>query len=290
MKIDDFSKQSRRSIVVFSVVFLLIVLFPRIYFQFQTPASVSISESILPKVKDPEVATKKIRDFSYTQKKGQKYALKHSTPPSKFDPNDYSREDWMSLGLSEKQAQTIINFNKYGFRSVEDMQKCFIFQDEAFLSIIQDSLLFPEKGNKNLSEKRIAKKIQLNHTTIDELKTLPGIGDYFASKILDYGNKLGGYYHVNQLLEIYRFDEEKLNQIKPFMQIDKGHIKKMNLNEVDVKVLKSHPYIYNWNLANSLIKIRDQKGKYLTVEEVKESKLMTDEIFAKIAPYLTVEE
>ena len=46
-------------------------------------------------------------------KKGKKYFL----PKSRFNPNDYSLDDWMALGLSVKQSQSILNFVQRGIYS-----------------------------------------------------------------------------------------------------------------------------------------------------------------------------
>ena len=53
-----------------------------------------------------------------------------------------------------------------------------------------------------------------------------------------------------------------------------------------VDSLKKHPYI-NWNLANAIVEYRNQHGPYHTIEKIKSIHLVNDEIYLKIAPYLT---
>ena len=117
---------------------------------------------------------------------------------------------------------------------------------------------------------------------------LKGIGNYYADKIIAYRERLGGFIALNQLLEIYKFDAEKLNAIKPYLIVNKNDVQKMDLNTVDVKTLKNHPYINDWNLANSIVKMRLQKQNYKAITEIKESVLMNDSIFKKIEPYIIV--
>lgn len=285
---DKFSLQSRRAIVTFAILLFIVVLIPRFYFYFKKPTTISLTETLsnLPE-KERQQVGKKINKYHSNLRQVKS---KFKVPPKKFDPNEYTLEDWMYLGLSEKQAQTILNFNKFGFRSEKDLQKCFVFQNEKFFNIIQDSLVFPTnkiggKYDPAMSD-RIA--VDINKANKEDLKKLKGIGDFYADKIITYRERLGGFISINQLLEIYKFDQEKLASIKPYLLLSKSDVKQINLNTVDTKSLKNHPYVNDWNLANSIIKMRTQKGEYTSIEEIKESVLMTDSIYNKIVPYLKI--
>jgi DNA uptake protein ComE-like DNA-binding protein len=52
--------------------------------------------------------------------------------------------------------------------------------------------------------------------------------------------------------------------------------------------MKDHPYL-RYNLANAIFQYRQQHGNFNSVEEIKKIMLMTDDIFTKVAPYLTVQ-
>ena len=71
------------------------------------------------------------------------------------------------------------------------------------------------------------------------------------------------------------------------MKVDPMLIQKLNINTATAEEFKRHPY-FTWNLANSLYKIRKQKGTYASIEEIKESVLMTEELYTKLKPYLTL--
>ena len=70
--------------------------------------------------------------------------------------------------------------------------------------------------------------------------------------------------------------------------LDSVNIVKININTCETADLKKHPYI-SWNIANSIVQIRKSREAYKTIEEIKKSDLVNDEIYRKIAPYLKTE-
>jgi competence protein ComEA len=67
-----------------------------------------------------------------------------------------------------------------------------------------------------------------------------------------------------------------------------GEIKKININTSTKDDLKKHPYI-RWNLANAIVEYRSQHGNFETLQAIKNIPLITEDVFSKIAPYLTTE-
>lgn len=57
-------------------------------------------------------------------------------------------------------------------------------------------------------------KVNLNRATKEELKTVPGIGDVTAQKILDYRDKNNGFTNVDELKKIDRIGEKTFDKIK----------------------------------------------------------------------------
>ena len=99
---------------------------------------------------------------------------------------------------------------------------------------------------------------------------------------------MGGFISKEQLLEVWKFDQEKLDIIAPNISVNPNLIQKININTASVELLKAHPYI-RWNIANSIVKMRAQIGTFKKIEELKKSVLITDEVFEKLKPYVTVE-
>ena len=88
------------------------------------------------------------------EKKKEKESVKIN---NYFDPNELNAEQWQALGFSEKQANVIVNYRERNlrgsFKSLEDIQKCFMISPEKFEEMKPwIKLSIPEKG-KQVEEK-----------------------------------------------------------------------------------------------------------------------------------------
>lgn len=279
------SRRSRRGVYVFVLCCLALVYAPRIVL-FMNPSDDSI------------LTTEEITYFHETHKntvdrkskefksKGSKYKV----PPEKFDPATYSTVQWMNLGLSEKQANVVVKFASRGIRNEEQLKQIFVIPDQLF-SLIKDSVIYTlpkvyEKSEKDITKNEII-LIELNTATKEDLEKLKGIGPYLSSKIVNFRTQLGGFHQVEQLVEVYKFPPELMETIQKFLKLDPSMIRKLNINSATTEELNAHPYL-NWNQANSIVKIRQQKVKFTSLEQLKESVLIDEKTYKKILPYVTL--
>lgn len=130
--------------------------------------------------------------------------------------------------------------------------------------------------------------VELNSADTTALKTLKGVGSYYAKSIVKYRNQLGGFYEINQLLEVYGIEPSVIKDNAGFITLDSTLVKKININTTTAEVLKKHPYI-KWRIANSIVLYRANHGKYKSVQNIQNSDLVNDELYRKIARYLTTE-
>ncbi|HET6245864.1 MAG: helix-hairpin-helix domain-containing protein [Bacteroidetes bacterium] len=223
-----------------------------------------------------------------------------------FDPNNTSEKQWQSLGLSQKQYSTLNNYLLKGgkFYKKEDLKKIYGISNAQYLLLEpfirienqqkQNDFFSnkekPEMKNEELEKNDIpALLINLNKSDTSDLMKLQGIGPIYSLRIIKYRNALGGFRDINQLLEVYDFTKELVESIKPYIVIDTAAVKKININTCLASDLKRHPYINNWNITNSIVNYRDQHGSYKTIEDIKKSDLVNDELYLKLAPYLSIE-
>ncbi len=131
-------------------------------------------------------------------------------------------------------------------------------------------------------------KIEINTADTSGFKSLKGIGSYYSNKIVKYRSALGGFTSIEQLKEVYGILPLIIDQNVSRLIVDSVGIKKVNVNTCNTADLQKHPYI-NWNIANSIVQIRKSQKPYESIEEIKKSDLVNDEIYRKIAPYLKTE-
>ena len=281
------SKRNRRGVVALVVFSVIIIFLPRI-------AQLFNSDVVL------DVSTEEVQSFEKSKKNFQnekrnyynKYEKKKhfSAPPRKFNPNEYSAEDWMNLGLSEKQVAVLLKFTKNGIRSNEDLKRIFVISDELY-ALIKDSTYYPERPKteytpKIIEEKKV-QKLEINTASVEDLENLKGIGPFFAKQIIKYRDKLGGFASKEQILEVWKMTIETYDKLIPQIEIDKSKIRKLKINEVTPEELKKHPYL-NWSQVNSIVKMRMQRTKFNAIDEIQESKLIDAETFEKLIPYLSL--
>jgi DNA uptake protein ComE-like DNA-binding protein len=278
------SKRNRRGLLLLLCIAALISYTPRIITAFSDDNNIQISFEELEKIEE-EIDAKR----EYKKSKKKVWASKFKAPEQAFDPNEYQEEDWLKLGLSKKQVDVVLNFSKRGLKSNNDLEKIFVISSDLF-DLIKDSTFYPEfeakKQFEPLPEKEFI-KVDINTADIENLKSIPGIGDFYAKKIIEYREELGGYCDTKQLLEIWKFDSEKYDEVSENIILNKKDLRLIDINSCSIDELKSHPYI-SYKVANSIVKMRLASGNYNQIEDILESKLIDRELFSKIKNYLKI--
>lgn len=285
------SKSNRRATILLIALIFIIVFLPRFVTYLNPTPDLLVTSEMISEAEEIQQRKKSRYEQQFVRKKNKR--SKYKIPPKKFDPNHYAKNDWMALGLSEKQASVVMKFTERGIRSSEDLQRIFVMPDQLF-DLVKDSLIFNEARDYKINSKAESPKqvkavlVELNSANKEQLMSLPGIGDYISDRIISYRDRLGGFVKKEQLMEIKKIDIELYNKIVGQITIESGSVKRIPLNSISAEEIKKHPYL-NWNIANSIVKIREQKGgKFSDTNEIKESVLIDHELFEKIKPYLSL--
>lgn len=212
-----------------------------------------------------------------------------------FDPNTISVEGWQQLGLSQKTSMTIEKYRNKGgrFYKTEDLQKIWGLPDGFYervkpfvrIEMTQQKNSYPEHQFARTEKPLLS--VDINSADSLQWMALPGIGSRLASRIMMFREKLGGFYKIEQLNEVYGLPDSTFQKIKPLLHKN-SEVKKINLNTATVEELKSHPYI-KWKLASAIIEYRKQHGDFKNLEALKNIMLVDQMLFDKIKNYLTVE-
>jgi competence protein ComEA len=297
-----FNKGERNGVFILSSIILLLISFFYIYPYFQDSFTTDFSEF------DSEIEAfisdkKKVSDSialiqaERQAKKFENHATGIEPEMFPFDPNLVSEEEMFKLGLKPFLVKTILNYREKGgrFFKKEDFGKIYGVSDSLF-NAVSPFIIIPilESEPKNTNEtfkKEIKDKtllwIELNTADSTELIKVKGIGPAFSSRIIKYRNRLGGFLDVGQLLEVYGFSPELFESVQSSFYANIDAVRKININTCSAEELKNHPYINNWNIANVIVNYRKNHGPYKRTEEIRKTDLVNEEIYLKIAPYLT---
>ena len=284
------SKKSRRGLTALFLLAFIVVLLPRLYVYFLRVDTVLINKPIIEIEAKINTSKSKEEKNIYPKKKKK---LVYRSPKGKFDPNEYTHEDWMYLGLSEKQTNVIMRFLNHKIYTNEALKKIYVLPDTVY-HLIKDSTVYPAHifDEKETFVKKKSPSINtiLELNTIDslELISINGIGPFYASQIINYRNKLGGFYKREQLMEIWKMKEETYQILMESLIIDTSTLQKIHLNTVSFEKLKNHPYL-SYSQANSIVKMRTQLGRFDSISSIKKSKLINDDTFLRVRPYLSLD-
>lgn len=218
-----------------------------------------------------------------------------------FDPNGLSDQRWLQLGLSVKQIRVIRNYELKGgrFFKKEDLKRIYSISPEQykllepFVRISNTTSLKVAKNFKTkykpagITIRNMAPIIELNSADSIELESVRGIGPAFASRIIRFRKRLGGFYRKEQLLEVYGMDSVKYDQLKDLIKVNDGLINKINLNTFTFDEIRRHPYL-TYKQMNAIIQYRSQHGSFKSIDDLMKIAILNDEIIRKIEPYIVL--
>lgn len=213
-----------------------------------------------------------------------------------FDPNKITKEELIQLGFSERVTSTFLNYRNKGgkFYKKEDFKRVYGVTESDYELLepyieIEKRKYEPQK--KETSTPIFAKKeepenikIDINKATIEDWQKLRGIGPFYAKKIVNFRDKLGGFSSINQIGTTYGLKDSTFQIIKPFLEISPVS-RQIKINSANEDELKKHPYI-SWKQANIVVKYRNNHGHFANDEDLKKVVVFTEEDLKKLIPYI----
>lgn len=190
-----------------------------------------------------------------------------------FDPNHLDELGWQNLGLSQKQAASVVKYIKnYGpVKKAEDLKKIFVISDSVYNKILPFVAITGEK--KEMSDSPLF-VFDPNKATGDELSKL-GFSASQVKAILNYREKGGRYKSGSDLKKLYGFTNEQYEKIAPFVQVEKDSIiqpvcfEMLEINTSDSSQLEALPGI-GPALAVKIVNYRQFLGGFVFKEQLLE--------------------
>ena len=144
----------------------------------------------------------------------------------KFNPNNYSENDWEKIGFSSKQTASILKYKKIlggEFKSKEQLKKCYMISDEkynemhAYIDLpetFESKSEYTKTIQKEVVKSDISGKFNPNNLSIEDWVNL-GFTEKQANTIINFKRSLGGKFKdAKTLKKCYAISEDKFKEIE----------------------------------------------------------------------------
>ena len=289
-----FHKSDRDAIIILLVVIIICV------------AALPLLRSSEDKGKSPSKTEYAGKSRQYTRKQQPYYKV-----PEKqyelfyFDPNTADSTELLRLGLQPWQVRNIYKYRAAGgrYNKPTDFARLYGLTLKQYKRLepyikIEKEVMAADVYKKSDDEKPIKKDtalianpININTADTSELKQIPGIGSYYARRIVSFRQRLGGIANVHQLLEIQGFPESSLKYMSVGESANNRNlppITRIKINHLDVNALSRHPYI-RYVQAKEIMNHRRLRGPIKKADDLRRLPSFTDKEVERVSPYIDFE-
>jgi len=195
----------------------------------------------------------------------------------------------MKLGLSPRQAAAVLNYRKRGgvFRIKSDLFRLSVVKRihvNTWLPYVQ----LPDSLPVSAPAVPLA-TVDIYRSDSAAFERLRGVGPSMAGRIVRYRERLGGFFMVEQVQEVYGMSDSLWLLVRPQLkEVGMPVLRKIDLNLVPADLMNRHPYI-GYRLSEQIDRYRRQHP-FTRVDELRRLPLFSEEIYRKLVPYLTIGE
>jgi competence protein ComEA len=199
--------------------------------------------------------------------------------PDSIDANNIPDSLVRKLPVSEGLKKSWINYRAKGgfFRSRDDFLKLYGLREDDYRKLAA-KLRFPPREIR----------IDINSASMAEWQLLSGIGPYYAKRIVNFRDKLGGFVRISQIAETYGLPDSVYQSITGQLILS-PLTRKIPINRVTADEMKAHPYL-SWKEAEWIANYRTQHGAFGSLEDLRQLRLLSEETIEKIGPYIDFSE
>jgi len=244
-----------------------------------------------------------------TGKFAPRYALVPQVRLAPFDPNSLPAEGWEARGVPHFVASRIVNYGQKagGFRAKSQIQRIYGLSDSVYQRLapfmqLPDEL--PARGqasgdarlghDQNSFASRLPRKpahllpFDLNQADTTQLMQIKGIGRGRAKGLVKRRAELGGFVDENQLPDFFMLRDapDLVDSLRKYTFVAPNFVPRPVLvNSATFDELWPHPYVGK-TLARLIVAYRAQHGPYKTPDDLRQIKILKEESFVKLRPYV----
>ena len=223
-----------------------------------------------------------------------------------FDPNTADSATLVHLGLHPRLARRICRYRAAGgrFRHARDLARIY-GMDTAALRRLRPYIRMAAAPGANPSFRKPrplekshyaytpypsrklprGRQLDLNAADSAELLRVPGVGPYFARRIVRYRQRLGGFVSPEQLREIPNLPDS----VQTWFRVTAEKAQRpLRLNTATFRELLRHPYL-NYEQVKAIVNYRERQGALQTLQELSLSGAFSAADLERLTPYVSFE-
>lgn len=292
-----FSRQDRRAILLLSVLIVvaMALLWTKPLWHRELPNEAHVSDSLLQQIVPPAPIVK--------------------VELHPFNPNIADSLELLSVGLPPYVARNILRYRRAGgiFRKPDDLARIYGMHDtvlarvKPYITIPQERRVERKPETPRMAEvdpltipidtvrrehpyaeyMRAKHKpgvfVDINKADTAELMRIPGIGPVYASMIVEYRSRLGGFHSIAQLREL---DASLPEGLGDWIHVSTPPTDKLHINRLSVTQLRSHPYLTFYQ-AKAIVDLRKREGDIRSERQLLFLDEFTETDIERLRPYLS---
>ena len=220
-----------------------------------------------------------------------------------FDPNSADSIELSRLGLSPFAIKNVLKYRAKGgqFKTPASFSKVYGLSPDLFAELepyirISEQTPMNKKAlsvkktdsigveNRRLPFKKYSEgtKVDVNVADTVELKKIPGIGSVIARNIVTFRQRLGGFYDLEQLLEVRFFTPDLLK----WFVLGETPIARIRVNQESLEELRAHPYL-NFYQAKVIVEHRKKRGEIKSLSQLSLYEEFTEKDLVRLSAYFS---
>ncbi len=229
-----------------------------------------------------------------------------------FNPNYITDYRGYVLGLTVAELDRLSAYRSEGkfINSASEFQQVTLISDSLLMALTPyfkfpdwvgnnaiktgmeaDKALYSGQGNALPAKNNFTpstSKSDLNLATREDLMAISGIGEVLSARIIKFRDRLGGFWVVDQLYDVYGLEPEVVAKaLERFEVVSLPEVEKINLNEASAEELSRLIYI-SPQLARQIIAYRQRNGSIDSFDELSAIEDFPIEKIERIRLYLSL--
>ena len=294
-----YSRSERRAVyfLLFLIALLLVAI---IFYSKRDNASFDLAENSA-EVDSFLADVKQVKEHSAKESKDDCSDAHRTGLFFEFDPNSADSIELSRLGLPSYVVKNVLKYRAKGgrFKTSASFSKIYGLTPELFaelepyiripeqLSARERKQVFPktdsiriESHQQPFDKYSEGTKVNVNIADTIELKKIPGIGSVIARNIVAYRQRLGGFYDLEQLLEVRFFTPELLE----WFVLGDTPVNQLRVNRESLDKLRAHPYL-NFYQAKIIVEHRKKRGEIKSLSQLSLYEEFTEKDLKRLSAY-----